>query len=343
MNLDRFVSERSPLWAELDALLREGGRRPERLGPDRVRRLATLYRAAAADLATARRAFPGDPAVAPLERLVPLAYAAVYGAHRREGGFRSWVSRRFWQLVLEDRPALLLAAVLLLTPAVATFVLGIVNPAAAANLLPAGFSVVGQSRAHGASLGLPPAASTALAAQIFTNNIQVAFLALAGGLTGGVLTALSLLYNGVMVGAVAGLAAQGGQGGVAVQLLVPHGMLELSCIVVSASCGFRLARAIVDPGRARRRDALAAIAPRAAETALGVAAYLVLAGIVEGFVTPSGIGAGPALAVGCTLAALFWVPVVWRGRGAAEGSDGWGVASPRRRSAAPSLTAAPGA
>jgi uncharacterized membrane protein SpoIIM required for sporulation len=343
MNLDRFVSERSPLWAELDALVREAKRRPERLGPDRVRRLATLYRAAAADLATARRAFPHDPAIAPLERLVPLAYAAVYGAHRREGSFRHWVSRRFWQLVLEDRPALLLAAALLLVPAVATFVLGLVNPAAAANLLPAGYSAVGQSRANGASLGIPVAQSTALAAQIFTNNIGVAFLALAGGLTGGLLTAISLLYNGVMVGAVAGLATQGGQAGVAVQLLAPHGMLELSCIVVSATAGFRIARAIVAPGRARRRDALAAVAPRAVEMALGVAAYLVLAGIVEGFVTPSGIGVGAALAVGCALAALFWVPVVWRGRGVAEGADLWGLPTPRRARAAARLRAAPAA
>lgn len=313
MNLDRFLADRSGLWAELDALVAQARGRAYRLEPDAVRRLGTLYRASVADLATARRAFPGDPAFVPLERLVGAAYALVYGTHRREGTIRVFVTRRFWQLVREDRPALLLAAILLVAPAVAAFVLALVNPAAAANLAPSGFSAVGQPKAHGSSLGIPVAESAALASQIFTNNIQIAFLALAGGLTGGIVTAVSLLYNGLLIGAVSGLAVQAGQAGVAVQLLVPHGLLELSCIVVAGSTGFRIARAIVDPGRARRRDALMEVAPRAAEEALGVAFFLVIAGLVEGFVTPSGIGVWPALAVGLGLALLLWVPVALRG------------------------------
>jgi uncharacterized membrane protein SpoIIM required for sporulation len=314
MNLDRFLAERSPLWLELDALLREAGGRPQRLGPDAVRRLGVLHRAAAADLATSRRAFPGDPAFAELERIVRSSHEAVYGTHRRGGSFRDFVTHRFWRLVWEDKPVLLLAFLLLAVPAVATFVLAVVNPGAAANMLPAGFSAVGQSRAHGASLGISDSERSLLASGIFTNNIGVAFFALAGGMTAGIVTAGLLLYNGMLIGGVFGLAVQGGQLGLAIQLLVPHGLLELSCIVVAASTGFRIARAIVDPGRARRRDALVAIAPQAAEEALGVAAYLVLAGLVEGFVTPSGIGVGAALAVGCTLAAALWVPVIVLGR-----------------------------
>jgi uncharacterized membrane protein SpoIIM required for sporulation len=311
MNLDRFVSERSPSWAELDDLVRRAGRRPAALGPDGVRRLGTLYRGAAADLATARRAFPGDPLLTQLSALVRAGYTAVY-AHRSEASFREFVRRTFWRLVLEDPPTLLLAAALLLVPAVAAFVLALSNPAAVANFLPSTFSAVGQPRGAGPSLGV--ATSTALATEIFTNNIYVALAALAGGLTAGILTTTALLYNGVLIGGVVGLAAQGGQLGTVVPLLVPHGILELSCIVVSASAGFRLARAIVDPGRLRRSESLAAIAPKVVEEALGVAAYLVLAGIVEGFVTPRQIGIGPALAVGCLLAATFWVPVVVRGR-----------------------------
>jgi uncharacterized membrane protein SpoIIM required for sporulation len=283
------------------------------LDPPAIRRLGTLYRAAAADLATARRAFPGDPALVSLERLVNAAYALVYGSQRREGSVREFVSRRFWRLVREDRAALALAVVFLLAPAVAAFVLALVNPAAAANLAPTGFSAVGQPKAHGAALGIPVAQSAGLAARIFTNNIAVAFLALAGGLTAGIVTAVSLLYNGLLIGVVFGLAVQAGQTGVAVQLLVPHGLLELSCIVVAGSTGFRIARAIVDPGTARRRDALMVVAPRAAEEALGVAFFLVLAGLVEGFVTPSGIGVAGALVVGVVMACLLWVPVAVRG------------------------------
>ncbi|MBA2766433.1 MAG: hypothetical protein H0U33_05605, partial [Solirubrobacterales bacterium] len=57
-----FATRRAPDWEELDALLGRAGTRPERLGPDGVLRLGALYRAAAADLAFARRALPQDPA-----------------------------------------------------------------------------------------------------------------------------------------------------------------------------------------------------------------------------------------------------------------------------------------
>ena len=70
MNLDRFLQDRRQGWVELDALVRRARRRPERLGADGVRRLGRLYRAAAADLAVARRQFRSDPVVATLEGLV---------------------------------------------------------------------------------------------------------------------------------------------------------------------------------------------------------------------------------------------------------------------------------
>src|SRR2546430_1253386 len=61
MRLDRFIAARSPDWHELELLLREAGRRPERLGPERVLRLGGLYRSAAADLARLRRHAPRSP------------------------------------------------------------------------------------------------------------------------------------------------------------------------------------------------------------------------------------------------------------------------------------------
>jgi uncharacterized membrane protein SpoIIM required for sporulation len=320
MNLDRFIRERSPLWAELDDLVRKAHGRVDRLGPAGIGRLGELYRAAAADVATARRRFPGDPAFTRLERLLNDAYGLTYGSHRREGSLREFVSHRFWQLVREDRSALGLSATLLLAPALAAFLFALANPAAAAHLAPSSVSAVVQPRAHGAALGIAASQSAGLSAQIFTNNIGVAFLALAGGMTAGVLTALSLLYNGMTIGVVFGLAFGAGQSGVAIQLLVPHGVLELSCIVVAGSTGFRLARAIVSPGRARRADALRAVAPRAGETVLGVAAWLVLAGLIEGFVTPSGIGVVPALVVGFGVGGAFWSLVIWRGSGRAGGA-----------------------
>ena len=94
-------------------LLADAGRRPERLGPARVLRLGELYRAAAADLATARRRYPRDPAIARLEALVGRARHLVYDARGRRVSFWRFVTRDYWRLVAEQPRLLLLAAVLL--------------------------------------------------------------------------------------------------------------------------------------------------------------------------------------------------------------------------------------
>ena len=96
-----------------------------------------------------------------------------------------------------------------------------------------------------------------------------------------------------------------------VELIVPHGVLELSCIVVAGAAGLRMGWALVDPGRRPRGQALVTEARAAIELVLGTALWLVVAGLVEGFVTPLGIGVGPALAVGFGLGAVYWA-LVWR-------------------------------
>jgi hypothetical protein len=70
MKLDAFLEDRQRAWTELEGLVRDAKRRPQRLGPDRVLRLGALYRSAAADLALARRRFPADPVVPRLEERV---------------------------------------------------------------------------------------------------------------------------------------------------------------------------------------------------------------------------------------------------------------------------------
>ncbi len=135
-----------------------------------------------------------------------------------------------------------------------------------------------------------------------------------GGITAGVVTTAALMFNGLVLGVVTGMATSGGEAGRFVQLVVPHGVLELSCIVVAGTAGLRIAATLVSPGRQPRRQALVREARSAVELALGTAAWLVVAGVVEGFVTPAGIGVVPAVAFGAALGALYWALVWWRGR-----------------------------
>src|SRR5437764_108341 len=83
MRLDAFIAARNDDWHELERLVTEAGRRPDRLPPARVLRLGALYRAAAADLARLRRRAPGSPETARLEALVGTARHLVYGSHTR--------------------------------------------------------------------------------------------------------------------------------------------------------------------------------------------------------------------------------------------------------------------
>src|SRR5205823_6095793 len=117
----------------------------------------------------------------------------------------------------------------------------------------------------------------------------------------------------VILGFVAGLAIGAGNGRVFFELVTAHGVLELSCIVVSGAAGLRLGWAIIDPGTRPRGEALRQEARAAIEMVLGTAPWLVLAGLVEGFLTPAGTGLATVLAVGLSLGAVFWGLVLWRG------------------------------
>jgi uncharacterized membrane protein SpoIIM required for sporulation len=313
MNLDRFLDERGQSWSQLEALTRRAAGRPEKLKPDEVMKLGALYRAASADLALARRRWPADPVVRSLEDLVSRARLLVYGAPERRRSVLAFFSRGYWRLVCERPVPLLLAAVLLVGPALLTATWALRDPGAAAGLIPAQYQAVSEPRPKGADLGLSPGTKTLLSSSIFTNNIRVSFLAFAGGVAAGLVTAAVLLYNGVLLGTVTGLAIGAGNARVFFELVTAHGVLELSCIVVTAAAGLRMGWALIEPGRRRRIDSLVAEGRRAVEIVLGTAPWLVLAGLVEGFFTPAGIGLAAVLTVGFGLAATYWVLVIVRG------------------------------
>ena len=309
MSLERFVREREPSWVALEGLR---AAKATRRDPDAIRRLGSLYRSAAADLAVARRRFPGDPVVGRLERLVLPARQRVYANERGTASFLSFVTTGYWRRVRE-RPLLLLTAFLLIMgPWILSGIWAVREPARARALVPGQFSsVVDRDRAD---FGLSGDQKAEVSSEIFTNNIRVAFLAFATGIAAGLGTALVLVYQGVTLGTVFGLTINAGNGNALFEFTAPHGVLEISCIIVAGAAGLRMGWALVAPGRRRRRDALAAESRAAAEIAVGTGGVLVLCGIVEGSLSTSGIGLVPAIVVGLLIGSTFWFLVWWRGR-----------------------------
>jgi uncharacterized membrane protein SpoIIM required for sporulation len=160
-----------------------------------------------------------------------------------------------------------------------------------------------------------------LAVGIFTNNIEVAFLALGGGFTFGLLTAYSLATNGALLGVLGVFEWRGGGFDEFVRLIVPHGLLELSCISLAGGAGLAIARALIDPGRRTRSDALSALVPVIGTCTLGAVLFLVVAGLTEGFITPWNLPTVPAVLVGVALAGTFWAMVIVRGRPTGAGAQ----------------------
>lgn len=313
-----FIEARQPAWRELADLVGRARGRVERLGPDGVRQLGARYREAVADLALARRRFPAEAATAELDALVRDARPLVYSQVVERRSLAHFATTGYWQRVRERPAFLAVAAVALWVPMLAVGLWAHAQPDQGRQL--AGISPLTQGIAEGGTRDpdtdkvTEPAANAAFSSQIFTNNARVALVAYAGGLTGGVLTLVSLTFNGIVVGLVAGLAVEGGFGDALWRLIVPHGVLELSLITVAGAAGLRTGWAILRPGHRTRLDALAVEGRAGVELALGSAFLLVPCGLVEGFVTPRGLSLAAALTVGLALGAWFWAMVLWRGR-----------------------------
>jgi len=329
VNLERFEAQRGPDWARLDALLaRAGGGGPggaggsasgrrarRRLGAHGVLELGGLYRGAAADLAYARRRFPGDPVVARLESLVTRGRAAVYGRARRRGAVRAFIVRGYWRR-LAERPGLLaLAWALLLVPAAVGALWGVADPGAAVGFVPGDFAGAADPPAAGRDFGAGE--GSVFATQVLVNNIQVTLIAFVGGLLYGLGTVAALGFNGLLLGVVGGLAFGAGNGEAFVRLVSSHGPLEISCIVIGGVAGLRLGHALLVPGSRTRLRSLQVEAPKSVELALGTAPWLVLCGFLEGLATGPELPVWSQATLGLGLAAVFWGLVVWRGRAAA--------------------------
>jgi uncharacterized membrane protein SpoIIM required for sporulation len=114
-----------------------------------------------------------------------------------------------------------------------------------------------------------------------------------------------------------------GKGGVFFGLIAPHGILELTAVFVASGAGLRLGWTVVDPGRRRRADALAAEGRATMTIAIGLIGVLAVSGIIEAFVTPSGLPTWARIGIGVLAEAIFlcYVWILGR-RGVRAGETG---------------------
>ena len=119
------------------------------------------------------------------------------------------------------------------------------------------------------------------------NNIQVAFLAFGSGILGGVVTVWIMVFNGLLLGGLTGLTSHYDLGFDLWTFVIGHGVIELSVIFIAGGAGLTLGWAIIHPGLLRRRDALALAARKSVRLIIGCVPLLVIAGTIEGFISPA--------------------------------------------------------
>lgn len=309
----RWIDKRRAHWTRLEELVERGRRGLKGFAPSELQELALLYRQAAADLSTAREHPSSAQLAAYLNQLLGSAHNLIYTAPpARMAAVARFFAHGFPQVFRATWRYTAAATLVFLAGAVTGAALTVADP---------GFPRVvvgpelldsierGEMWTH-AILSVKPVASSA----ILTNNISVSFAAFATGIFAGLGTAYMMLFNGIMLGVIAVACGQGGMGLPLWSFVAPHGALELPSIFMAGGAGLLLGRGVIAPGDLPRREALNQAAGTAVRLAIGVVPLLVVAGIVEGFVSPTGIPVVLKFATGAALFILMVVYLMFAGR-----------------------------
>jgi uncharacterized membrane protein SpoIIM required for sporulation len=299
------VEKRKRYWDKLETLVSACARQGiGALGRSELRELALLYRQTAADLSVARE----DPAGAALERylntLLGRAHNLIYsGQAPAPRGILHFYTRVFPAVFRSTLPYSLAATALFAAGFVAGTLMAWADPGFERLLL--GGTMIdtierGQMWTH-SIVGIKPLASSA----IMTNNLSVSFAAFAGGILGGLGTAYMMLFNGLLIGTVAIACDRAGLSVPLWSFIAPHGALELPAIFIAGGAGLLVAKGLLAPGYLSRRDSLIESAALAVRLLLGVIPLLIVAGLIEGFVSPTDLPAAMKFAVGAGMLVLL--------------------------------------
>ncbi len=315
-NLDSYVIQHTPDWERLEELVQKASARGSRLEGDELDELLARYQRTSSHLSHVRSTY-GDPQItARLTRTIAGARAVIYGAQpKARGALRGFFLHTFPAAVWVARRAILISALAFFIPAIAAGV-WISNSSSAIDALttPALREAYIENDFE-AYYSSAPAAE--FSTQVLINNIQVSFLAFVTGIAFAIPTLLVLAFNGALIGQAAGLFHDAGEAGRFWGLILPHGLLEITAIIVAGGAGLKLGWSLVAPGDRTRADALVDEAQRAASIIIGLIIVFIIAGLIEGFVTPSPLDTWARVSIGAAAFFAFWSYVLALGPTAA--------------------------
>ncbi|AFM19506.1 uncharacterized membrane protein [Mycolicibacterium chubuense NBB4] len=309
MDVDAFVQANRPAWDRLDRLVKKR----RHLSGAEVDELVDLYQRVSTHLSMVRSASTDAVLVGKLSSLVARARSVVTGAHAplwREFT-RFWtvsfpvVAYRSWRWWLATA-----VAFFAVTGVIALWISGnpdvqaaVGSPAEIDQLVNNEFA--DYYREH-------PAGSFALS--VWTNNAWVAAQCIGSSILLGLPVPYVLFQNAANLGVIAGLMFESGRGDVFLGLITPHGLIELSAVFLAGAMGMRLGWSVISPGDRPRAQVLAEQGRAVVSVAVGLVAVLLVAGLIEAFVTPSPLPTPLRVAIGVAALLGFLGYVVHFGR-----------------------------
>jgi uncharacterized membrane protein SpoIIM required for sporulation len=311
---NRWIEVRKQNWTRLEQLAQQAESSGlKTLSAHELRDFGLLYRQAAADLSAVRTDAASRTLEAYLNRLVARAHNFVYSGRqfspRTIGRFFAYEYPRLFRRLL---PYTALAFILCLAGALFGVIVTILRPDFMHAML--GPKMIDTIEHHkmwtDSILGLEPQASSG----IMTNNISVCFIAFAGGITAGLWTTFLMVSNGFSIGVIFTACVQHGMGLSLGSFMAAHGALELPSIFIAGGAGLRLGAGILFPGYLRRRDALVLAGRESVRLVAGTVPLLIIAGTLEGFLSPSHAPIALKFAVSAVLftALTLWLSEGWR-------------------------------
>ncbi|MBP7376404.1 MAG: stage II sporulation protein M [Pyrinomonadaceae bacterium] len=314
--MNRFLEEKKDNWQRLEDLLTMlSGSSLRSLSRVEVREFGELYRRAAADLAIARAETRDAKLINYLNSLVIRAHGKIYRAESDGFGL-------IWKFFAQDFPAAFRSARVFILVAFLVFTVSAFISGWLSFNDPEFAVLIGVEETADAArsnkmwwLSLNEANQVG-ASQILTNNIRVAFLAFAWGALLGLGSFYILMMNGVSIGGVVGACYRGNTdfANELMTFMVGHGVIELSTIFMAGGAGMMIGYAFIDPGDLTRAQALKKKGMEAAKIVFGCACLLVVAGVIEGFLSPSALPAPYKIATGVFTGIVMYSYLMMAGR-----------------------------
>lgn len=313
-DLNAFIKRNRSAWQEAERVLQliesDG---LSSLNETQVRRFGDLYRTLSSQLIYVRSQFSNPETEDYLNDLVARGYAIIYRSRRSR--FRAvwdFYASGFPRLARSHLRFIIASIAILATGTAFGYVAGMLDPSSVHYIVPEPYASMDPGQYLEGKGSLHSAGESALMmGMITTNNIRVAIMTFAMGLTFGIGTVLSIFYNGVFLGSFCSIYFRAGKGYALCSLLAPHGLIEFSAILISGAAGFVLAGALLFPGERTRVLALREEGRVALKLFMGTIPIFLVAMFIESTLSKFQ-WVGPVEKYGLGLAALAAL-VAWIG------------------------------